>query len=90
MNITDLLHLTLELDPKHICLNITTITDIYQLCFIEHEDHEKLGVYITGDDGKERYLIIMKDQIVSLQVIYEDDIKLEIGNLEANQDVMVQ
>ena len=32
----------------------------------------------------------MKDQIVSLQVIYEDDIKLEIGNLETNQDVMVQ
>ena len=90
MNITDLLHLTLELDPKHICLNITTITDIYNLCFIEYEDHEKLGVYITGDDGKERYLIIMKDQIVSLQVIYEDDIKLEIGNLETNQDVMVQ
>ena len=90
MNITDLLHLTLELDPKHICLNITTITDIYNLCFIEYEDEDKLGVYITGDDGRERYLIIMKDQIVSLQVIYEDDIKLEIGNLEANQDVMVQ
>ena len=90
MNITDLLHLTLELDPKHICLNITTLTDIYNLCFVEYEDEDKLGVYITGDDGKERYLIIMKDQIVSLQVIYEDDIKLEIGNLETNQDVMVQ
>jgi hypothetical protein len=90
LNITELLHKEVKIDPRHICLNITTITDIYQLCFIEHEDHEKLGVYITGDDGKERYLIIMKDQIVSLQVIYEDDIKLEIGNLETNQDVMVQ
>ncbi len=78
MNITDLLHLTLELDPKHICLNITTITDIYNLCFIEYEDEDKLGVYITGDDGRERYLIINKAQIVSLQVVYEQDLKLNI------------
>ena len=78
MNITDLLHLTLELDPKHICLNITTITDIYNLCFIEYEDEDKLGVYITGDDGRERYLIINKAQIVSLQVVYEQDLQLTI------------
>ena len=78
MNITDLLHLTLELDPKHICLNITTITDIYNLCFIEYEDETKLGVYITGDDGRERYLIINKAQIVSLQVVYEQDLQLTI------------
>ena len=78
MNITDLLHLTLELDPKHICLNITTITDIYNLCFIEYEDEDKLGVYITGDDGRERYLIINKTQIVSLQVVYEQDLQLTI------------
>ena len=78
MNITDLLHLTLELDPKHICLNITTITDLYNLCFIEYEDEDKLGVYITGDDGRERYLIINKAQIVSLQVVYEQDLQLTI------------
>ena len=78
MNITDLLHLTLELDPKHICLNITTITDIYNLCFIEYEDEDKIGVYITGDDGRERYLIINKAQIVSLQVVYEQDLQLTI------------
>ena len=78
MNITDLLYLTLELDPKHICLNITTITDIYNLCFIEYEDEDKLGVYITGDDGRERYLIINKAQIVSLQVVYEQDLQLTI------------
>jgi hypothetical protein len=66
------------LDPKHICLNITTITDIYNLCFIEYEDEDKIGVYITGDDGRERYLIINKAQIVSLQVVYEQDLKLNI------------
>ena len=87
MNITDLLRLTLEIDPKHICLNITTITDIYNLCFIEYEDEDKLGVYITGDDGRERYLIINKAQIVSLQVVYEQDIKL--NNHHNDTDIMV-
>ena len=87
MNITDLLHLTLELDPKHICLNITTITDIYNLCFIEYEDEDKLGVYITGDDGRERYLIINKAQIVSLQVVYEQDLKFTTDNEDT--DIMV-
>ena len=90
LNITELLKHEVKLDPKHICLNITTITDIYNLCFIEYEDYEKLGVYITGEDGKERFLIIYKEQIVALQVIYEDDIKVQIGNLEDNTDVMVQ
>ena len=76
MNLTDLLHLTLEIDPKNICLNITTITDIYNLCFIEYEDENKIGVYLTGEDGRERYLILNKTHIVSLQVVYEQDIQL--------------
>ena len=87
MNITELLQKTLNIDPEHICLNITTITDIFQLCFIEYEDYEKLGVYITGDDGRERFMIINKEQIVALQVIYEQDIK--IGDENKTDDVMV-
>ena len=89
LNITELLEKEVKIDPKHICLNITTVTDIYNLCFIEYEDPIKLGVYITGDDGKERFLIIYKEQIVALQVIYEDDIKIQIGTLENNNDIMV-
>lgn len=86
MNITELLSNTLNIDPEHICLNITTITDIYTLCFIEYEDYEKLGCYITGTDGKERFIIIYKDQIVALQVVYENDIHLK----KDKPDVMVQ
>ena len=33
LNITELLTKTLKTDHKHICLNITTTTDIYNLCF---------------------------------------------------------
>lgn len=88
MNITELLHLALETPPEHICLNITTITDIYNLCFIDYEDHEKLGVYITGADGRERFLIIYKEQLVALQVVYEQDIRLELDKTEEG-DVMV-
>jgi hypothetical protein len=87
MNLTELLTKNINTECKHICLNITTITDLYTLCFMEYEDHEKIGVYITGEDGRERFLIIYKDQIVSLQVVYEQDI--ELGIKEDNEDMMV-
>ena len=86
MNITELLSKELDTESKQICLNITTITDIYTFCFIEYEDCEKIGVYITGEDGRERYLIIIKDQIVAVQVVYEQDIQIK----EKTGDVMVQ
>ena len=85
-NITELLEETLDTEYQHICLNITTVTDIYQLCFIDYEDHEKIGAYLTGTDGRERFLIIYKDQIVALQVVYEQDVTL---NEETEEDVMV-
>lgn len=88
MNISELLHEKLGTDIKYICVNITTITDLYNLCFIEYEDYEKLGVYITHNDGRERFLIIYKDQIVSIQVVYEQDIKLT--KKDDAEDVMVQ
>ena len=88
MNITELLQKELDTDPKHICVNITTPTDIYNLCFIEYEDHEKLGVYITHEDGRERYGIIYKAQIVAVQVVYQNDIKLKTGH--EDEDVMIQ
>lgn len=87
MNITELLHTAIEVDPKHICLNITTLTDIYPLCFIEYEDNNKIGAYITGEDGRERFLIINKEHIIALQVIYEQDIELGVKN--DNEDMMV-
>ena len=87
LNITELLTKTLKTDHKHICLNITTTTDIYNLCFIEYEDHEKIGCYITGEDGRERFLIINKDQIVALQVVYEQDIQLTLEKEE--EDIMI-
>ena len=86
MNIIELLTRTLKTDIEYICLNITTITDIYPLCFIDYEDHHKIGCYITGDDGRERFIIINKTQIVSLQVVYEQDINIETDD----KDVMIQ
>ena len=88
MNITELLTRTLNTDIEYICLNITTITDIYNLCFIDYEDHEKIGAYLTGDDGRERFIIIYKSQIVALQVVYQNDIKLNTGH--EDEDVMIQ
>ena len=86
MNIIELLTRTLKTDIEYICLNITTITDIYPLCFIDYEDHEKLGVYVTHDDGRERFAIIYIAQIVALQVVYEQDIQIDTDD----KDVMIQ
>lgn len=85
MNITELLERTLKASIKEICVNITTITDYYPLCFIEYEDYEKLGGYITGEDGNERFLIINKEQIVAIQVVYEQD----LNKKEEKEDMMV-
>ena len=87
MNITELLSKEMKTDKKYICTTITTLTDIYHLCFIEHEDHEKIGAYITGEDRAERFLIIMKDHIIAVQVVYEQDLKL-LKN-EEKDDVMI-
>lgn len=86
MNITELLHTAVEIDPKNICLNISTTTDIFNLCFIEYEDENKIGVYITGEDGRERFLIINKSQIIALQVVYENDIQITKND---EDDVMI-
>ena len=89
MNITELLKKELDTDPEHICVNITTPTNIYNLCFIEYEDHEKIGTYITGEDGRERYAIIFKEQIVAVQVVYEQDVNIK-DNEETREDIMIQ
>ena len=87
MNITELLTGHLKTNPKNICVNITTITDLYNLCFIEYEDHKKIGCYITGEDGRERLIIINKEQIVAIQVVYEQDIDLNPD--DEKEDVMI-
>lgn len=89
MNITELLTTTLKTDIEQICTNITTITDIYPLYFIEYEDHEKIAGYITGTDGRERYQIIYKTQIVSIQVVYQNDIKIQLQKEEESHDMMI-
>ena len=87
MNITELLTKTLKTNIEYICLNITTAIDLYPLCFIDYEDQEKLAVYITGEDGRERYMIIYKTQIIAIQVVYEQDINI---TNETKEDIMIQ
>ena len=85
LNLTELLEQVLNASKEVICVNISTEIMDYTLCFIEYEDDEKLGAYVTGEDGRERYTIINKQYIVSLQVVYENDIKF----IEDNEDIMV-
>ena len=85
-NYTELLTKNLKTKIEFICVNIFTITDVFNLCFIEYEDFEKLGIYITGSDGRERFSIINKKQIVALQVVYEQDVELVSKD---KKDVMI-
>jgi hypothetical protein len=86
LNITELLSQVLDVSKEFICVNISTEIMDYNLCFIEYEDSEKLGVYVTHEDGRERYMILNKQYIVSLQVVYENDIKIGVKDEE---DIMV-
>lgn len=61
---------------KDLCVSITLDDGtIYPLCFIESEDYKFLIVASTGDDGCERVVIIDKNKIVSISVVYEQDIQ---------------
>ena len=61
---------------KDLCVSITLDEGIiYPLCFIEGEDYKFLIVASTGDDGCERVVIIDKKNIVSISVVYEQDIQ---------------
>ncbi len=75
MNISELLTNTLGSKIEMVCVNITTVTDDYYFSFIEYEDHEKLGVFVTGDDGHERFTIINKQHIVGVEVVYQQDLE---------------
>ena len=86
IDIKELLSKELSIDIKHVCINISTVIADYNLCFIEYEDDEKLGVYITGQDGKERFLILYKEAIIAIQVVYQGDVSFG-GNYD--DDIMV-
>lgn len=68
---------------KDCCINILTEFSQYNLCFIDFETENHLGVWVTHEDMTERFVLIEKKYIVSVSIVYEQDIVLE----ENNEDV---
>ena len=82
----ELLKCLVNVDIDKICLNIMCVDNLdFNLSFIEYEDAEKLLVWVTGVDMRERPHIIMKDKIIAVNIVYDDDIKI----VDDGHDIMV-
>lgn len=56
------------------CLRITLLDVVYNMAFIDYENEDCLGVNYTANDGTERFVVINKDHIVDVAIIYQQDI----------------
>lgn len=61
---------------KDICVCITTSESLYSMAFIDFENEYILGVNYTAEDGTERFVVINKDYIIDIGIIYQQDIDL--------------
>lgn len=55
-------------------LVINTTDTSYPFAFIESEEEDILGISYTADDGTERFVIVNKEYIVDIEVLYKQDI----------------
>lgn len=62
-------------DLENCCVNILTEFSQYNFCFIEFETNTHLGIFVTCEDMKERFMLIDKKYIVSISIVYKDDLE---------------
>lgn len=72
---------------EDLCVKIDLKEIVYPLCFISHESLKYLVVDSTGDDGNERKVVIPKSEIISISVVYQQDID-EIFDLDNEEEKM--
>ncbi len=63
-----------ESEIKDVCVSVCTIQDKYDLAFIESETRDFLVLKVTRSDFTEGLVIVNKEYIVSISVVYEGDI----------------
>ena len=64
-------------DCSEVCVTITTETEVYPLSFIEFETRDFLGINYTDTDFREKFVVLNKKYIVSIAIVYRDDIVLD-------------
>ena len=68
-------------EVKDCCVNILTEFVQYNFYFIEFETDVYLGVYCTHTDFTERFILIVKKYIVSVSVVYQQDMNINKPNV---------
>ena len=71
-------------------LMINTIDAGYPFAFIDYEENDLLGVNYTVEDGTEHFVVINKEHIVDVQILYEQDINIFFDEPEENFNDMYQ
>ena len=56
------------------CVTITTKNYIYPFAFIDFETEKYLGVNYTTEDFTEKFIILNKEYIISVAIVYQNDI----------------
>lgn len=59
------------------CINILTELTQYNFCFINFEEKDYLAVWVTHEDFTERLVLIKKEYIISISIVYEQDVAIE-------------
>ena len=87
---TDILKKVMNLDNiKDVCVKIDLKDIYYPLTFISYENFKYLVIDATGDDGNERKVIIPKSEIISVSVVYQQDIDLIFEVDDEEKDMYV-
>ena len=61
-------------------LIISTTDNVYAPCFIVSEEHNLMSVVVVDSLGHEFGKILNKDYVVSVEIFYEEMIKVENDN----------
>lgn len=68
-------------DVKDCCISILTEFTQYNFCFIDFETKTHLGIFCTHSDFTERFVLISKKYIVSISMVYQQDIEFDEPNV---------
>lgn len=72
---------------KDACLNISTEMEEYHLSFIRFETKDLLGIDWTRSDGTEGFVILNKKYIISIAVVYQGDITIDVVKEDNSHEV---
>lgn len=67
------------LESKDICVSVDLGEMVYPYSFIHDENHKYLVIDSTGEDGCERIVLIPKDRILSVNIVYQQDVDKLFG-----------